>query len=90
MQKLMWYAYGVPKDTKGGKKMNVNKLKSKMALNNISFKQLAQYLSICRASLYRKSHGLTQFTQKEISIIRIVLKLTDEEVIEIFFDEKVS
>lgn len=66
------------------------KIKSKLILLGKSVLWLANKLSISKASLYNKLNGKTRFTLDEVRIITDVLELTDEEVIDIFFDNKVE
>lgn len=66
------------------------KIKSKLILLGKSVLWLANKLSISKASLYNKLNGKTRFTLDEVRIITDVLELTDEEVIYIFFDNKVE
>lgn len=58
--------------------------------NNVKTKDLAKKLNISRSTLYKKLQGDLEFTRKEINVIIAEFKLTDNEVIRIFFDQKVS
>lgn len=72
--------------------MDINKLKSKMALYGDTGGDLANYLSISRSTLSSKMNETngSEFTQNEILKIKERYSLTGEEVDEIFFNKKVS
>ena len=65
--------------------MNIYALNVKLDQNRCTYKQLAEILQISRSSLYRKISGQTEFSCREIAIIRQHLKLSDAALIEIFF-----
>jgi len=77
---------------KGGKQMDINKLKSKMALNGDNGGDLANYLGISRTTLSSKMNETNnaEFTQGEIQKIKERYSLNSKEVDEIFFNSKVS
>ena len=70
--------------------MNVKLLKSQILLNQYTLVQVAAYLEISRSALYRKMSGESEFTRKEVLKLKCLLKLSDHQVIEIFFNEEVS
>ena len=70
--------------------MNVKLLKSQIVLNQYTLVQVAAYLEISRSALYRKISGESEFTRKEVLKLKFLLKLSDHQVIEIFFNEEVS
>ena len=70
--------------------MNVKLLKSQIVLNQYTLVQVAAYLEISRSALYRKILGESEFTRKEVLKLKCLLKLSDHQLIEIFFNEKVS
>lgn len=72
--------------------MNINALRSKMALYGDNGGDLAEYLKISRTTLSSKMNETNgaEFTQGEIQKIKERYKLNSKEVDEIFFDEKVS
>lgn len=70
--------------------MNVKLLKSQIVLNQYTLVQVAAYLEISRSALYRKILGESEFTRKEVLKLKFLLKLSDHQVIEIFFNEEVS
>lgn len=64
--------------------MNVNVLKSKMALHGETVKCLAEHLGIAYQTCSRKVNGAVDFNQTEISKIKHRYGLTDEEFAQIF------
>ena len=70
--------------------MNERKLKAAMALSGKSVTELSFKCGMSTVSFYRKTKGLSDFTQKEIMIIRDELGLSDEELCDIFFTNVVS
>ena len=72
--------------------MDINKLKSKMALNGDNGGDLAKYLQISRTTLSAKMNETNgaEFTQNEICRIKEKYSLTSNEIDEIFFKAKVS
>ena len=72
--------------------MNKQKLKSVIIANNDTTASLAEFLGIARATLSAKMNEYrgAEFTQKEIQMIIDRYSLKSDEVIAIFFEEKVS
>ena len=70
--------------------MNIPELKAAMAKKNFSIPKLADAIGVSKKTLYMKFDGSSCFTQKEIASIASVLDLTNEEIILIFFDDKVA
>lgn len=70
--------------------MNTFVLKSQMALNGKSQKDMAEQCGITTGTFSKKINGKREFTQGEISAIAQTLKLTREQICDIFFAEKVS
>lgn len=70
--------------------MNSKLLKSQIVLNRHTLVQVASYLEISRSALYRKMSGESDFTRKEVLKLKSLLKLSNDQVIEIFFYEEVS
>ena len=70
--------------------MDINKLKSKMALYGDNGGDLATYLQISRTTLSSKMNETngSEFTQNEILKIKEKYSLTSEEVDQIFFNSK--
>lgn len=66
--------------------MNINKLKGKMVEKEMSVEKLASLLGQNRATVYRKMKGGDNFTVGEVSVIKTVLEMTNEEASAIFFD----
>ena len=67
--------------------MNHAYLKRKMKEKRISNGQLASFLNIDPATLWRKRKGYSDFTYRELLTIRRVLYLSNEDLLRIFFDE---
>ena len=68
--------------------MKINKLKAILITNNESFSDLASYLKISKATIYKKlKQKNTDFTRDEIEKIKMKYKLTAVEVDDIFFEE---
>lgn len=70
---------------------NLTKLKE--AIDNSGFKLgfIASQMGISQQTLYNKLNGNTKtFTIREVFALKKVLKLTDEEIEEIFLPERVK
>lgn len=65
--------------------LNIKKFRSVLILKGITYKDIAELLNINVTTLYRKLNGESDFYRNEIDIIAKHLKLTLEEVEEIFF-----
>ena len=81
-----------PSDTKALKEYNelkrISMFRSKMNLyGDNTLDSLADYLGIARQTLSRKLNGEADFTQTEMSMIKIRYNLTDEEFTQIFTKE---
>ena len=72
--------------------MNKSKLESVMKLHGDTGTSLSIYLGIARSTFSAKLNETNgaEFTQSEISCIREKYSLTADEIVEIFFDFKVS
>ena len=70
--------------------MNISELKAAIAKNGMTVPKLAEAIGISKKTLYMKMEEETAFTQKEISAIARVLSLSNEDIILIFFTEKVA
>ena len=70
--------------------MNARELKAQMVRKDKSVDQLCTALGISRSAWFRKVGGESEFTQGEIKALREELDLDDQQVMMIFFDEKVS
>lgn len=65
--------------------LNVKKFRSVLILEGKTYKNIAELLNINITTLYRKLNGESDFYRNEIDCIAKYLKLTLEEVEEIFF-----
>lgn len=70
--------------------MNILALRQKMLEKDKTNKEIAVQLHISRSAIQRKLAGETEFDCKEIKQLINILQLTNEEVMYIFFDEKVA
>ena len=72
--------------------MNKLRLESVMKLNGDTGTSLALFLGIARSTFSAKLNETNgaEFSQKEILAIKEKYNLTADEVVSIFFDEKVS
>jgi hypothetical protein len=70
--------------------MNVTELKAQMVRKIKTVDMLCAACGISRSAWFRKVGGESQFTQGEIKALREELDLDDQQVMMIFFDEKVS
>ena len=70
--------------------MDINLLKSQIAIKGKTIKEIASRLEISKSALYRKMYGKSEFTRAEIFILIKFLEITNEKAMEIFFNEKVS
>lgn len=67
--------------------MNVKKLKAFMALNEITINELAKQMQISKSAIFRKLNGTSEFNQGEIAYMARILKLTPQDIYDIFFDK---
>lgn len=71
--------------------VNVNKLKAKMVELGINVEELSEAIGMDKATLYRRlSTGGQTFLIKEVDAISKELKMTRDEVNEIFFSQFVA
>ena len=66
--------------------MNVNLLRSKMALKGHKDRDLGNVLNVKRTHVYKKLKGSVDFSRKDIQIIINEYELTPKEIQEIFFN----
>ena len=67
--------------------MNLNKLRGKMAEKRLTQKQLAIKMGLSLRSINRMLMNKRPFNNNEILKLKRLLKLTDDEVVEIFINE---
>ena len=70
--------------------MDCRQLKAKMADRGMTVKALCECIGISRPAWYRKINGLSDFTRREIKMTAEALRLTMEELVDIFFANEVS
>lgn len=68
--------------------MDKEKLQDAMKNQGVSIQDMCNKLNMSRSAFYRKSNGISEFTQSEMQRIVDILKL--ESPMGIFFAEKVS
>ena len=79
------------KNRKEKKVVNTNKLKGKIVECGMNISELAELIGIDKATLYRKINANGQtITIKEADLISKDLKLSKEEVNDIFFSQFVA
>ena len=66
--------------------IKANIFKSKLALNNLLAKDILSELRITRQTYNQKLKGLQPFNNTEISKLKKLLNLSNDEVAEIFLD----
>ena len=64
---------------------DIYKFKYTVLKNGFTLGDVANWLGINQTTLYRKMHGISDFTRNEIYIIRNKLHLSNEETFDIFF-----
>ena len=70
--------------------MDMRLLKSKLVLCDKSVEDLAKEVGISKAAMYRRINGQSDFSRNEVDIISTVLNLDQNEMMSIFFTEKVT
>ena len=70
--------------------MNSNKLRAKITERGMTVKSFCQEFGFVRSTFDRKLKGDYEFTRDEIEKIWEALELTEEEVRDIFFENKVA
>lgn len=70
--------------------MNINLLKSQIALKGKKLSEIAEKLKISKSALYRKLNCTSDFTRQEICILISFLEIDTKKAMDIFFNEKVS
>ena len=73
-----------------GNMLNQKALRKKMIDVGVTVKDLVKVLNISRSAVYYKLTGKHDFTASEISAIRYILHLTNDETAYIFFAESVA
>lgn len=74
---------------RGTSRMNKNKLKGKIREQGLTYKILAKKIGISVTSVNYKVNGQNLFNHEEMIKLREILRLTDNEIIEIFFQKAV-
>ena len=69
---------------------NSKKLKAKIEESELTTTFIANELNLSRAGFYNKLNGLSDFFSEEIYKLGKILKLSDDEIIEIFLNKKLT
>lgn len=69
---------------------NSNKLRAMIVEKGLTLGIFSEKTGIKRTALYRKISGKTEFNRREIEIISVILNLSPEQIVDIFFERKVS
>jgi hypothetical protein len=64
-----------------------NILKSKLTLNEITQRDLAKRLGLAEVTINKKVNGAIDFSLEEIAKMKDYLRLSNDEVVEIFINE---
>lgn len=70
--------------------MQRHMLKAAIISNGMTMKEFAGKLGVCRTTLWRKINNLNMFTLADIRTTVDTLNLSGDEIMDIFFTEKVS
>ena len=65
--------------------MNILDLKAEIVRHGLTIPRLAELIGIDKKTMYSRINGETSFKQDEIVKISQALKLTDEQILSIFF-----
>ena len=75
----------------GGEQMfNRNKFRAKVVEQGLTLEEVAKRIGINPSTLDRKMSGISDFSRKEIQILRKELSMTAAECDEIFFAEELT
>ena len=69
---------------------NLKKLKAKLVENDITVEQAAKCLDIDTSTMYRRLNGESKFLIEEGEKLAVLLNLSGEEAISIFFAQIVA
>lgn len=70
--------------------MNRKELAAELARNNLTVPKAANAIGIGKKAFYDKLEGRSEFKQTEIWKLKLLLSLSDERMLEIFFAGDVS
>lgn len=65
--------------------MNANKFKYFVAERGMTLNELASKIGMNNSTLYRKMNGISDFKRNEILECAKILKITEDELLDIFF-----
>lgn len=92
---IIWcYIKSVPNDTNAQNKevrtLDRYKLEYYMNSKNINKDSICEAIGISKSAFFRKCNGRSEFTRYEIDRIAEVLELSGDDILSIFFADKVS
>ena len=70
-----------------GAKVNLIEFKVELVRKGITLPQVAENLGISRSALWRKLHGISNFTREEIVVACHLFDIGADRMLEIFFDD---
>ena len=70
--------------------LNANMLRAEIVMNDLKLSEFSEKVKIKKCALYRKLAGKTEFSRGEIERIYKALNLSADQVMAIFFNQKVS
>ena len=70
--------------------MKSNLLKSQRVKKGLTQKKVSEILNIDSTSYSKKENGIIEFKASEINLIRKIFELSPEDIMEIFFDDKLE
>lgn len=65
-------------------------IKSLRVLNGLTQKELAEKLAMGETSYTKRENGQISFTVEELNQLRIILNISDQDIIRIFFNNNVA
>lgn len=70
-----------------GAKVNLIEFKVERVRNGVTLQQVAETLGISRVTLWKKLHGISDFTRAEIVAACHLFDIGADRMLEIFFDD---
>lgn len=70
--------------------LNKNLFRSEVVKAGLTFEQVAQFMGINVATLYRKLNGESDFTRNEITMFKSCLGLNMDSITAIFFTDTLA
>lgn len=70
--------------------MNYDNLRAEITRNRMTIEEFGKALDLSRTAIYRRLNGKQDFERTEILKAKRTLSLSNEDLLNIFFDEEVS